>query len=802
MEDLAKKSVILGIFVLLIFTGFTSCISANLTKSISINHNNSPINLPLNGIYEYVIITNDYLENSDFQRLVEHKSQYLTATIVTIEDIVSNPDFKFNGKYGDATNTANGNHWIPNGKEVTDNFSSFDDDQARIRNFLRFAYDEWQTKYVLLGGDVQIIPVRKLRINETWWYGGVTPMWTFANIRADFYYTALDGTWNDDFDEYFGEASEYSVDEEADFEAELFIGRAPVDNKRDVKIFVDKVISFETSEKPENMLFHQAGLNPLNNPDSSVIPEKCYEHVPEHYIVYKLYQIYTTINPDIYVRHWQDPDKLIVLHTGSGASSSYYMERRITGDVTFTTEDIDKFNNTFCPLHISISCNSGNFGLNHDCLAENMLLHPNSGPSACIFNSFYGVVSEDDAHKYSGEFIEQQFHEIFQNGTDRLGEILTLSKYHFINDAKNELLYRWCYYTVTLLGDPETSLFEVRNEIPIIDQVYVDDDYDENTPGWGTTHFDSIPDALDGVADSGIVFVNSGTYYENLAINKPVNLIGENKETTKIIGNGNGDVIKIYDEVTISGFTIKNSGSSQDDAGIKIYSQMNIIKDNTITENYFGIKTEVYGNNNLEENRIYNNNFLDNNQNTLDSYDNMYYGNYWDDYTGSDEDYDGIGDDPYSFSNGKDHCPFMDESGWDLGINHLPILPIITGPRTGRPNTPYSYNFETADPDGDDVYIYVNMGDGYYSKWEGPFASHDVKNLLYYYEEVGIYTIKARARDEHGYETDMVKYKVVITKNRVTQTHCYQILDIITKSRSFGFYKILEAIITRILKIN
>ncbi|NIP31100.1 MAG: hypothetical protein GTN59_11215 [Candidatus Dadabacteria bacterium] len=787
MKNLSKKFIILGVVGILIFTSLPFCINASLTISKNENQKNYQKNFSSNDNYEYVIITNEYLKNSDFQRLIQHKSQYLNSTIVTIEDILNNPDFKVNGKYGDATNASNGNHWISDGKEVSTNFSRFNDTPTSIRNFLRFAYDEWETKYVLLGGDVQIIPERKLRINETYWYSGATHIWTFANIRSDLYFAALNGTWNDDFDEFFGEASNYSVDEEADFIAELYIGRAPVDDKRDVKTFVDKVISFETSEKPENMLFHQAGLNPTNNPDSSVIPEACYEHVPEHYVVYKLYQIYTNINPINYARHWQDPDKLIVLHIGSGGASYYYMQRRITGDVTFTYEDIKNLNNTFYPVHISISCNTGNFGLNHDCLAENMLLYPNIGPSACIFNSFYGVTSEDNAHKYSGEFIEQQFYEIFQNGTERLGEFVTKSKYHFLNDAENELLYRWCYYTVYLLGDPETPLFDVRNEIPIIDQVFVDDNYDENTQGWGVTHFNNITDGIDAVADSGTVFVYNGTYYENLAIDKPLNLIGEDKHTTKIIGNDNGDIIEIYDEVTISGFTIKNSGNSQNDAGLKIYSQMNIIKNNTITENNFGIKTEIFGNNNPIENIINKNNFVNNTLHTLDTFENRFYGNFWEDYTGNDENNDGIGDSPYSYNSGKDLCPFMDESSWDSGINHLPILPIITGPSTGKPNTAYSYDFVSADPDGDYIYIYIDMADGAFNQWVGPLASYDKKNLLYYWERIGIYKIRARAKDEYGAITNWVTHKLIIPRNIELQIYNNYIFQIM-----FNLFKILK----------
>ena len=67
-------------------------------------------------------------------------------------------------------------------------------------------------------------------------------------------------------------------------------------------------------------------------------------------------------------------------------------------------------------------------------------------------------------------------------------------------------------------------------------EVWVDLHYNNSTPGWNVTHFATIQLAINSVADKGTVTVRSGTYYENLLIEKPISLIGESKHTALIGG--------------------------------------------------------------------------------------------------------------------------------------------------------------------------------------------------------------------------------------------------------------------------
>ena len=109
---------------------------------------------------------------------------------------MSNPDFEVSGKWGDA-NPFNPFYL----SEITENLELFDDIPAKIRNFIRHAYMDWQTDYVLLGGDADVIveddnivPFRGLFADEDGLPLDVGRLYHEEDdIPSDVYYACLDG---------------------------------------------------------------------------------------------------------------------------------------------------------------------------------------------------------------------------------------------------------------------------------------------------------------------------------------------------------------------------------------------------------------------------------------------------------------------------------------------------------------------------------------------------------------------------------------------------------------------------------
>ena len=96
--------------------------------------------------------------------------------------------------------------------------------------------------------------------------------------------------------------------------------------------------------------------------------------------------------------------------------------------------------------------------------------------------------------------------------------------------------------SLVLLSFPQIGVVQAESKT-----IVVPDDYP------------AIQEAVDNASEGDTVFVKSGTYYENIQIDKSLSLMGENKESTVINAQQEGPTIIIrQNTVTITGFTILN----------------------------------------------------------------------------------------------------------------------------------------------------------------------------------------------------------------------------------------------------
>ena len=214
-----------------------------------------------------------------------------------------------------------------------------------------------------------------------------------------------------------------------------------------------------------------------------------------------------------------------------------------------------------------------------------------------------------------------------------------------------------------------------------------------------------------------------------------------------------------------------NSANSNNYCGINVWNSSN----NTVTANiansndYYGICLTSSSNN-----IIYVNNFINNTDNVY-SYDSKniwnstekitytykgstftsYMGNYWDDYSGSDANSDGIGDTPYSMDSDKDNYPLM--LPWENYFapieNKPPIASFVYSPKNPMIKQPVIFNASSSyDPDGLITKCEWDFGDGNITTGEVVMHSYASKDN---------YTVTLTVTDDEG-ATDVEIKQVIV----------------------------------------
>ncbi|MDG6220183.1 MAG: NosD domain-containing protein, partial [Candidatus Thermoplasmatota archaeon] len=167
----------------------------------------------------------------------------------------------------------------------------------------------------------------------------------------------------------------------------------------------------------------------------------------------------------------------------------------------------------------------------------------------------------------------------------------------------------------------------------------------------------SIQLAVDYAQPGNTLLATSGIYYENVVIDKPVALVGEDASTTIIDGGGSGTTITVTaNDVKMNGFTIIGGGSGLQDATVYLYavqgcnfqknnissvgeghgvrlwnSNLNFFENNTINNAGFGIylwnsQRNTFANNTVTEND-YGISFRSGSNNNTVSYSNTFLNN-------------------------------------------------------------------------------------------------------------------------------------------------------------------------------
>ncbi|RJP76289.1 MAG: hypothetical protein C4524_10350 [Candidatus Zixiibacteriota bacterium] len=333
------------------------------------------------------------------------------------------------------------------------------DNQAKIRNCIVDYYNTQDITYVLLAGDNEHIPHRGLRCVSGY---------TDNDIAADLYYSGLDGTWNNDGDNYWGEPGE------EDFVAEVLIGRSCADNATEIANWVNKTLMYQTQPVQAEL---NTGLMVGEDLDWTIWAWEYMEEIrlgssnwgyttagfPATMAVDTLYErpgYYWSAMTNLLPKLNLGPN--LISHLGHGNTN--YVMKFYTSNITDQNLTNNGTNHNFF-IAYSQACYSGSWdnrstggSVGADCICETFTTIAH-GAVAYVCNSRYGWGSGSTTDGPSQHFNRQFFDALFAENRPILGDMNGDSKEDCIWMVPSDNTIRWCYYELNLLGDPTIDVW-------------------------------------------------------------------------------------------------------------------------------------------------------------------------------------------------------------------------------------------------------------------------------------------------------------------------------------------------------
>ncbi|GEM_PF-1258612 len=331
------------------------------------------------------------------------------------------------------------------------------DNAEKVRNFIKWAYQNWETRYVLLGGDVDVVPHR---MTYTGLHASGRPRWN-DTIPCDLYYSGLDGTWDANGNNVFGEPAD-----NPDMSPDVYVGRAPVSNSAEAQRFVTKTIIYGSGTPSHWNRVLLAGFDLNTDPGRETYGETTMEYyddtyIPSSFICAKVYDSHSGNHKEA-VRNYLNQGKHFFIHNDHGGITSLG-----TGWVnhswSLSNSDLEGLTNGLNKLTIftSSACLIGAFD-RRDCVMEAFMNAPNGGAVATMSNSRFGWYQpgQNPQRDFTHAYIEKFVSRIFSHRPAYMKDF-ALGKEKLISRALDDSTYRWSMYALNLFGEPA-----LRMDIP------------------------------------------------------------------------------------------------------------------------------------------------------------------------------------------------------------------------------------------------------------------------------------------------------------------------------------------------
>ena len=382
--------------------------------------------------YDLVIISPSIFSNS-LQQLIDHKNNYNVKTnLVTTEEILG----EYQGR----------------------------DDPEQIKYFIKNTIENWNAKYILLIGDMDLMPMRVTDMN----------VWSGLSVPTDLYYADIydhNGNfcnWDFDNDNKFGEYEweENGNIDRVDLYADIKIGRIPCKNNYELKTTIKKIIIYETQTYGQdwfnNAILMGGDTFPNHGPlEGEIVTYQISQQIPEfnNKLIWTSEGNYNPININKQITDGAG----FISYSGHGYTIGFGTsppndENRIEYYTPYSIGMLnkDKYSIIFFDACLTASIDLEILGFKFPCFAWYLIAKPIGGAVATIGATRVAFTNVNSQGIHGGAcYLNYHFFKAYEPGIT-VSEMLVSSQ----NDYLNAYEHKDCFTIeeFILLGDPSLKV--------------------------------------------------------------------------------------------------------------------------------------------------------------------------------------------------------------------------------------------------------------------------------------------------------------------------------------------------------